>query len=669
MRFIKYFSFVVIILIFAISCSKDNKSINNHEVLKFSKKIEDESVSNIEAEKYTDDFLQLLKSFKNDSVKRHYCFQIADKYYNLNNGKKYLEASKNILSLSLAAKDTSHIAKSLRYIADYYASQSIQDSALLYYIKSEKMYKTLNDDINLGKVKLYKATVFYYVGSSDQAEIEGIDALKILKNTKNSQLIYECNVLIGLCEIDLVDYTKAIAYFNHALKNLGDLKKYGLSKIQLNSLKSVCYNNIGNAYLQQKKYVQALQYYKKGLENDYLKEDRPSLYAMLLNNYAYAKMKNLDFKEVKSMLFKSLKIRDSLKLFSGIAPCKINIGEYFITQHDTLNAILYLKDGLSLSKKIKSNTDIVHALKLLSSIDIKNSKVYSELYFKAEDSIKIEEKRTRRKFALIAFETDEITKKNKDLNQKVFYLSLLAISLLTVVISIFYIFKLRLKNKEFKAERLQQKSDEKIYNLIIEQQIQTEKAKEKVRNQIAMELHDGIINNIFTIRFNLEQLESSDYERKEKLVGKLKSTEEEIRNVSHDLNKKLDFSDNSLPEIITLLIEENKKVGNTEFELAIDKYIDWSKVSSKYQINIYRIIQEAIQNVNKYANATKCKIIILKTKDNITIQIWDNGVGFNVNQNRKGIGLENIKKRCSEMNAIIEITSNIGEGTFIKIVL
>ena len=184
-----------------------------------------------------------------------------------------------------------------------------------------------------------------------------------------------------------------------------------------------------------------------------------------------------------------------------------------------------------------------------------------------------------------------------------------------------------------------------------------------------MELHDGVVNNIFTTRFNLELLESNNIEKRNELVTKLQNTENEIRRISHDLNKNLDFKDNHLSEIITNLITENQSANKTIFDLTIDKYIDWQEISGEIKINIYRIIQESIQNVNKYAKAEKCYIMLLKTNQKITLRIWDDGIGFNQEIVKKGIGLKNINKRAKTMNAELKIESEIGKGTLIELVV
>lgn len=113
-------------------------------------------------------------------------------------------------------------------------------------------------------------------------------------------------------------------------------------------------------------------------------------------------------------------------------------------------------------------------------------------------------------------------------------------------------------------------------------------------------------------------------------------------------------------DIITKLLESQQNHYNTKFDVSVDKFIDWDSVSSANKTHIYCIIQEAIQNHNKYSKAERCYIMLLKTGDKITICIWDNGHGFNPEKIKQGIGLKNIKERTKILNGKLKIISEIG---------
>ena len=100
----------------------------------------------------------------------------------------------------------------------------------------------------------------------------------------------------------------------------------------------------------------------------------------------------------------------------------------------------------------------------------------------------------------------------------------------------------------------------------------------------------------------------------------------------------------------------------------MDKYIDWESIPRLSKINIYRIIQECLQNVNKHSQAKNCIVLIFKNGKNITLRIHDDGVGLNPKISKDGSGRKNIENRVKLLNASSLITSKDNKGTIIEIV-
>jgi signal transduction histidine kinase len=85
------------------------------------------------------------------------------------------------------------------------------------------------------------------------------------------------------------------------------------------------------------------------------------------------------------------------------------------------------------------------------------------------------------------------------------------------------------------------------------------------------------------------------------------------------------------------------------------------------ELNFYRIIQEALNNILKHANATQIFIQIIESSDKITLNIEDDGYGFNTNDSYDGLGLMSMKNRVEALNGTIEIDSKKKKGTHILI--
>jgi signal transduction histidine kinase len=85
-------------------------------------------------------------------------------------------------------------------------------------------------------------------------------------------------------------------------------------------------------------------------------------------------------------------------------------------------------------------------------------------------------------------------------------------------------------------------------------------------------------------------------------------------------------------------------------------------------LNIYRIIQEAINNAVKYSEASDIKVLADFKGKNFHISVSDNGKGFDMNQTEKGYGLRNMRRRAEEMSAKLSVTTEKGKGTIIHLI-
>jgi signal transduction histidine kinase len=619
-------------------------------------------------EKILDTLSLFILAQNNDSINRNLIFKVANKYYYLNKFDKYLKLTNKVLDLSIQKKDSANIAKSLCFLGDFCNAKSKFDSAFYYYNKSEKLYKKLNDTLNLGMISLLKGGVLFETGNFSESETETIKALRLLLKVKNKDMIFNCYNVIAISLKELNDYKKSLNYFNLALSQLDKLEKENYPIDKIVKYRIPCYNNIGRVYEKMKNYQKAIYYYNLGLQTKDIKQDHPKSYAMLLDNLAYSKMKSGNYWGVEKMLLESLKIRDSLGIAKGGVSSKINLGEYYLIKKDSAKGFAYLIEGFLSSKKLKSSQHTIDALKLLMENDSKNKTYYTNQYLKLNDSVQQVERATRNKFARIAYETDQVEEKNVMLSKTITNIIIGSGIIVFLLGGFLVIYRLKSRNTELLFIKEQQDANEKIYQLMLHQQAETEQARNEERNRIAMELHDGIVNSIFTTRFNLMQLESGAVDKKQQLVEELAKAENEIRRVSHDLKQNLLFEDKTLPEILANLIEVQQNEFNTKFDLSVDKYIDWSLISNDAKIHVYRIIQEALQNSNKYSMAARCCVFLLKTGDKTTIRIWDNGIGFNPEKAKQGIGLKNIKERTKSLNGELKIISSPEKGTTIEII-
>ncbi|TDE03874.1 ATP-binding protein [Flavobacterium hiemivividum] len=621
-------------------------------------------------EKYLDSLVGSLKSKKNDATVRDIYLKIAAEYYYINNPKKSLDVSLKSLQLSKDSNDSIRIAKSLYYVGDCYEN-SKKDTAYFYYLKAQKVYEKIQDNDNVGRMLFNKAYVLFYDGNYVECEVEISKALQYLKKSTNHQLIYSCNTLMGNCLEKLVNYDKALWYHKMALSDLEKMKINDNDKNEINNYNVTSIINICNLHDLKGEFPKSIKKLQALLSEE-LKKKWTRLYANVLSNLAYSKMRNGDYENVESMFFESLKIVDSIGIEPDILYKKIHIGEYFLTQKDTIKSIESLKEANQLAIKIKSSNEILTSLKLLSKIDKKKSLFYTNEYIKVSDSINIVQKNTHNKYARIEYETSRIEDENKVLTKKNFYILIISFGLILLLVTIIVMRYLKYKNKKLQFLKKQQEANEEIYQLLTEQHEKINVAKENEKAKIAKELHDGVMNKIYGVRMNLgffnSKIDAKIIEKRKEYIFELQNIENEIRTISHDLSRGSFFEGNDFNVLLSSLIENQKDISSTQFKYLNDETFAWATIQNIYKINLYRIIQEAILNINKYANAKNCEIRIQKKKDNLLkLSITDDGDGFDLKKKNNGIGLSNMKERANSLKGQFNIESKIGEGTKIEV--
>ncbi|WP_231507375.1 tetratricopeptide repeat-containing sensor histidine kinase [Flavobacterium sp. ZB4P23] len=617
-------------------------------------------------EKYVKKALQVITPQENDSLYRVNLFKIANRYYNLANWKEYIRTVRLVLEKAEMKQDAFSMAKGNNYLGDYYDSQGIPDSSFFYYNKAEKMYFELNDNYNVAKTIIIKANLQFNQNDLLGSEKAASKALKIIKNTDQSDILYEAYNLLGLIYNELEDYKNAMRYHNRALASIDDELMASFYQP-----KATSYNNIGYLHLKTQDYKQAKIYFQKGLDQKNVFKDKPSLYAMLLNNLAYSKFKLNEKEGLPGLFFRSLKIRDGLQLTTGVIASKINLSEYFISKNETLRASQFAKQALELSKKTNNYRNVLNSLKQLSIIEPQNAVVYGNEYIQVSEKLQKSERKMGNKFTRIEYETEEIKNENKDLVQQNRNLVYIFSGLAMLGLFSFVIRTQKAKNRELLFKQQQQMANEEIYNLMITQQNTIEINRIKEKKRVARELHDGVLGRMFGVRINLDSLnkivDGTAVEKRNNYLIELKNIEQDIREISHDLNREKSELINNFVAIVNNLFEDQKKTHKSKLISSIDPAIKWELVSNSLKINLYRILQEALQNSNKYANANTIKIELRKEEDHLILKISDNGVGFNIKTAKKGIGLQNILFRTKECDGIFDIQSSKKGGTIITV--
>jgi len=485
-----------------------------------------------------------------------------------------------------------------------------------------------------------------YLGSENTT----VESLKILPSDDKKQ-IYRAYNNLAVVANGLENYEQALKYHDRALKIA--------QSIDDNKLVAQTFNNSGFVYQDMDSLDKALEKYQTARSVENLKILDIQLFAIVLDNISYTQFQLGNHDDFLATSNEALRLRISLNHETGIITSQLHQADFYSTYNDTLKALELLQTANNLARSINNAKYELKSLKKLAEIDKNNSTKYLEEYIQINDSLLKEERAIRNKFARIRFETDQYIEETELLSQQKFWITVTALITTCGLILLYYYREQYNKFKELRLQREQQESNEKIYNLLLNQQIKLEEGRQQERKRISGDLHDGILGRLFGTRMGLGFLNpNSKSSRLDDYLLELQNIEKEIRNISHNLSTDISDSSESFQNLIDQLIKEKNEISDISFHYHFAESFDIDHISNDIKINLYRLVQECTQNAMKHSGASEVLIKFYSDQKFLYLSVNDNGRGFEINKKRKGIGLSNMKYRVNKLGGNMLIKSS-----------
>lgn len=577
----------------------------------------------------------------------------------------------NTLALAQGSKDSLAMAIANHNLGWYHHRNRVQtDSAYYYYTKAYKISEQLmltsrqvDILINISEIQNLEKD---YIGGEESA----IKAMKLAEHLPQDDYTLESLWLlytrIGTGATTIRFYDRAIEYHEKAYA-IAERMQEGVI-LQLSSE-----NNMAHVYKEKGDYEKALRLYEGIIAHEDLFDLEPNFYALILDNVAYARFLNgsENFEQLEHMFERAYHISDSLNDPLNMLNVTIDLSKFYSERGMKAKGLKYAEESYKLATDMSSTEILLESMLLLS--DLKpgdEGKAYLKEYFELSDSLLAYERGMRNKFARIEFETDQIELENQRIAAEKLWWTISSIVLLVASLLVYIIFAQRNKNKALRFKQDQQAANEEIYNLMLSQQDKVDGARAEEKKRISQELHDGVLGRLFGTRLSLDSYNLKEgteaVQVRAKYISELKNIENDLRKISHDLNT--DFvAGSGFVDILKEMIEKQTEAYQLEYEFEDTDDINWDLVSNKTKINIYRMLQESLQNIYKHAKAERVKISFRLKKSVICFKIMDDGVGFDPKKSKTGIGLKNIKSRVEELNGTVEVQSVADQGTTIKV--
>ncbi|MGM9988081.1 MAG: ATP-binding protein [Bacillaceae bacterium] len=215
-------------------------------------------------------------------------------------------------------------------------------------------------------------------------------------------------------------------------------------------------------------------------------------------------------------------------------------------------------------------------------------------------------------------------------------------------------------------QSLKQKEEEaRIAKLMIKQLIE---AKEEEHQRLAQELHDGVGQSLYSISIALKHIEKKI--ENEELIQYTRELRDDVsrllfdvKNYSYYLRPKSLDELGLAPTIRNFLHNIQHNVPKITFSFQCGEEQRWLP---EIEINLYRVVQEAVLNAIKYAKASHIDVSLSCTIAGITLQIIDDGIGIKEENRKLGLGLKHMEERLSMLEGTFSIHTTEGQGTTIQ---
>lgn len=462
-------------------------------------------------------------------------------------------------------------------------------------------------------------------------------------------------------------YEKALFYHQKAYQIRADNSMMKEIAVSLNNI-GICYKNTGKRDM-------AISTFKEGIKAAETSGNKFEYYK-LINNLAIVYILQKKYREALVMLHKVIEKRKEvvdnprtlLILYGTIATA-------YSADNKPDKSYYYAKEGLKILEKnpgLKSFSSDIYQMLIRNSYILgfhedgdtyiaDNKKILDEKFSKesaeaiAEMEIKYESLSKEKQLQEL-----KVTAQKREAQ----YTSMAVFAFLIGIIGILLYGHQRIKKK-------QQEREFALKHEIAE--VATQNMLQNQRISISRDLHDNIgshlsfiISSINNLMYKYKTENRALYDYLTKIESFAAETIMELRDTIWAMDmEKFQFEDLKT-RLISFINKQHTANPDLKIELEADEKLYEPSMNPFAGITIYRIIQEAANNTLKHSMATLFRISITMNQDILSIQLSDNGVGFDLDNCSHGHGLYNMEKRCKELNGDIIIQSAPGKGTDIS---
>ncbi len=568
--------------------------------------------------------------------------------------------------------------------------------------------KTSNDSI---KSEAYNqlGRTYFYSNQLDSAETYFQHSISTLKMANLDQLISAIRISLGAVQLRKGSYKEAIQTL------ISSATFFEEQQDSLNMGK--CYSNISSAFGELDNHLKAIEYGKKALEifnskhivqyqiitlpnlaghlvkvgdtlaakKYFLQAEQLALQikdqfslARIYNNLGNIYSKN-DYESAEHYFMKALSLREDSKYLDGIGTLYNNLGYLYMSQGTYPKAVPFLEKALE-------HTDGTARTIILNNLSETQEKLgnheralaYERLKFALNDSLlKNENQKTiseiSTKYEMGKKEKEILNLQNFNLKTDLKWrqnrnLLIAALGLLGITILSGSLFLKNARRKQIIAEQQQEIEHQKVDQLLRDQEMigldAMIEGQEKERQRISQDLHDNLGGKLSALKLYVQELEKIDAVLYQKVKELLDDSYDDVRNIAYEKNSRVMVDKGLIPAI---KLVANRIMGTKKLNIEVINIDLKRKIKNFIELQLFRIIQELLNNTVKHAQAENIIIQLSEDEEQLNLIFEDDGIGFVPKQIHNGLGFSNIESRLQKINGTFTIDSSPGNGTTIII--
>jgi two-component system, NarL family, sensor kinase len=569
-----------------------------------------------------------------------------------------------LLQISEENKDDKNRLEAMKFMGIAQHLQARYDSAIFWHQKTLSLGFETGDSTNTAKSYLNMATSYNSKGDFENAVENALLSLEFFEKTGDTNGQGRVQNLLGIFNFNRNDFKSALQYFRKynelavaandsgeivsSMNNMSSaLHELGEFEQERSLLKSViaiqeargqnirigsAYENLGTLYSDIDSAKQAAFYYEKALDSYKMNSNSHDIARVLINT-GLLKKKQKKYNAAADDYNQALQLsRDGgfLKIEEDVLK---NLAFLYEEQKDYKNAFGYYTEFVSVKDSVLNKVNQESINKLMIEFE------------------------TEKKERQIAVQQLEIAEKTLESRRKtLIIIGLIGIIIILLMFSFIIYSRIKIRQeRRLNEERLKMKQLQ--MNVVLESQ-------ESERKRFARDLHDGFGQLITAVKIMLGQMQQTgEMEKRSELAVKsgevLDTMHKQLREIAHNL-----MPDQLINEgLSTALKEYASRISKTSgIAIEVNTFGIEKRLNQSVEVNVYRIIQEWINNVIKYSGAKNLTIQLTGYDNEINIIIEDNGNGFEKENlmKSKGWGWKNIQSRLEAINGILEIDTRVG---------